>query len=469
MLKQHNRLMLRLFMATDLLLTYVSLGLAYFLRFHYPRIVEQFPVVHGVPPISDFFHLPGLLLIAVIWSSVFHFNGLYQPRRGKSLMDEVFLLLQSVVLSVILLLGLTFFYRGNEYSRGVVVLMVVTNIALLAGFRLFLRTALRFLRRKGFNQRQIVIAGAGDLGIALMERFRHHPELGYDVVGFLDDSPELQGGTIMGLPVLGTLDETKQVLHDTGYDFLYMALPLTEYEKMCKVMLQLQDELVNIKFVPDILQYITFRAGIEELDGLPVINMNQIPMDGWPLMAKRSFDMVVATAMLFVLSPLLLVLAALVKRSSPGPVLFRQDRLGLDGKTFTIYKFRTMNTSAAPERDWTTRNDPRVTAVGRFMRRWSLDELPQLYNVLNGTMSLVGPRPEQPRYVQEFRGQFPGYMQRHKVKSGITGWAQVHGLRGDTSVEKRIKFDLYYIDNWSLGLDVKILLLTLLRVKLNAH
>jgi Undecaprenyl-phosphate glucose phosphotransferase len=468
-LKKYNRLMVVLLAITDILITFLALFLAYAIRFWCEPFLGIVPIEHGVPPLESFLHPTNLAVIGLLWVTIFYFNGLYRPRRGKSLIDEFFLVVTSVTLAVIVLLGLLFFFRPSSYSRVVVVLFVVLDIGLLTGSRLVLRSILKQLRRRGYNQRQVVIAGAGQLGQTLLEKFEDHPGLGFEVVGFVDDDPQLQGQSVGSYPVLGRLDDLKGILRKRSFDQVFLALPMSNYERMCRVIGDLKDELVTIKFVPDILQYITFRAGTEELDGLPVINFSEIPMTGWSTLIKRGLDVAGALALIMLFGPVMLACAALIKATSKGPTVFRQDRMGMDGKTFTMYKFRSMRHSPSTANGWTQRNDTRVTAIGRFMRKWSLDELPQLFNVLNGTMSLVGPRPEQPLFVSEFRQTIPRYMLRHRVKSGMTGWAQVHGLRGDTSVEKRIEFDLYYIENWTLGLDVKILLLTLFRVRLNAH
>jgi Undecaprenyl-phosphate glucose phosphotransferase len=294
-----------------------------------------------------------------------------------------------------------------------------------------------------------------------------HRELGYRVAGFLDDGAENGGQT--GLPVLGRLRDALRVVQAEQIDQIYVALPLEDHAKLVGLIKAVANECVDMKVVPDLVQYATIKAALEDLDGIPIISLNEVPLSGWSSMVKRLMDIVVSTgALLFltVLVPLFPVIAVLIKLfGGKGPVLLRQERMTLDGRTFQIFKFRTMVDEA--ERDtgpvFATSEDPRRTPVGIWLRRYNLDEFPQLLNVLLGEMSLVGPRPERPPFVAQFKERIPQYMLRHRVKSGITGWAQVNGWRGNTSIEKRIEYDLYYIENWSLLLDVKILILTLFR------
>jgi Undecaprenyl-phosphate glucose phosphotransferase len=289
-------------------------------------------------------------------------------------------------------------------------------------------------------------------------------------VGYLDDGLPV-GERIEGREVLGGLEAVTRVLADYRVDQIFLALPLDAHNDVLKVLNAIEGELLDVKMVPDVLQFVTLRAAVEELEGLPVISLAQSPITGWARVLKRGTDLVLAAAGLIVLSPILGALALLIRLSSTGPVLYRQERTGLDGRTFDILKFRTMPEDAEAETGpvWAPRGDRRPTRLGRLLRRFSLDELPQLWNVLRGDMSLVGPRPERPFFVHQFKTRIPQYMLRHKVKAGLTGWAQVNGLRGNTSLEKRIEYDLYYIQNWSLALDVKILILTLYRAWQTRH
>jgi len=290
-------------------------------------------------------------------------------------------------------------------------------------------------------------------------------------VGFLDDDPGKAGADFGGLPVLGTLDDLEDLARRHRIDLLFVALPLGAQHKAIRLLKRAEPLLLEVRVVPDLLQYFALKAAVEDLDGIPVINLTQIPLAGWNSFAKRAFDILVAGVALLVLMPLLALIALAIWLEDKGVVFYRQLRMGLDGKPFLIVKFRTMVEDAeeltGPR--FAIPNDPRTTRAGAWLRRLSLDELPQLFNVVRGDMSLVGPRPERPEFVARFRERYPEYMSRHRVRAGITGWAQVHDLRGNSSIRKRIAYDLYYIDNWSLALDLKILWLTLLRFWRHRH
>jgi Undecaprenyl-phosphate glucose phosphotransferase len=298
------------------------------------------------------------------------------------------------------------------------------------------------------------------------DRILDHGELGFRLMGFVDDAASATDSIgYRGLPVLGPISEAAPICQSEGIDEIYVALPLDEHLKMLSVVEFASRECINIHVVPDLLQFIALRARLEDLDGLPIIGINDVPLRGFNSVLKRLVDMGLS---LFVVAVGIipgLIVALLIKRSSPGPVFYTQERMGLDGKAFTVYKFRSMPVDAEDVSGpiWARDDDPRATSIGRWLRRYDLDELPQFWNVLRGDMSIVGPRPERPFFVEQFKHRIPQYMLRHKVKAGITGWAQINGWRGNTSLEKRIEFDLYYIEHWSLSLDFKIMWLTVLR------
>jgi Undecaprenyl-phosphate glucose phosphotransferase len=297
------------------------------------------------------------------------------------------------------------------------------------------------------------------------DRVLQHREFGYQVVGFVDDRAGGDHIGYRGLPLLGTLAEVGDIAQRERIDHLYVALPLEEHTKLLDLVELTSRECLDVKVVPDVLQFITLRARLEDLDGLPIININDVPLQGFNAWMKRVIDVGLSAAALVVLAIPIAIIAAVLKLSSRGPVLYAQERMGLDGKAFTVYKFRSMYEGAESESGpvWADENDPRATPIGRWLRRFDLDELPQFWNVLRGDMSIVGPRPERPFFVDQFKQRIPQYMLRHKVKAGITGWAQVNGWRGNTSLEKRIEYDLYYIENWSVTLDIKIMWLTVFR------
>jgi len=437
MVKFQARLLAGVFVLTDVATTCLAWLGAYYLRFHSVAVGELLPVTKGVPDLTRYLLL--LPLISLLWPVVLYFHGLYQVKRGRSRIDEFFGILFSVLIASALTLGATLYVRVYyryqpevaplwEYSQGVFALFLVLDVVGLNLARWGLRKYLERMWAAGYNVKRVLVAGAGELGRVVAETVRQHRELGYRLVGFLDDDPTLN--SVAGLPVLGRLDEAPLVAATHRVDQLYVALPLEQHAQLVRLIKSVGSECFDIKVVPDLVQYGTLKASLEDLDGIPIISLNEVPL-----------------------------------RGGAGPVLLRQERMTLDGRSFQIYKFRTMVDQAEKDTGpvWASPEDPRRTRVGIWLRRFNLDELPQLINVVLGDMSLVGPRPERPPFVRQFKERIPGYMLRHRVKSGITGWAQVNGWRGNTSIEKRIEYDLYYIENWSLLLDVKILILTLFR------
>jgi Undecaprenyl-phosphate glucose phosphotransferase len=320
-------------------------------------------------------------------------------------------------------------------------------------------------RRKGYNQRQGLIAGTGELGQKLLGKIELYPELGIHIVGFLTRKTEQVGEVIRNIPVIGGYEDVDQILHDNKIDIFFIALGIDEYGSLPRLIQSTRGFLTDVKVVPGAYEFITLRGGVDELDGLPIVSLQDSPLHGWSKCFKRAFDLTMGTLILIILSPILFVISLLVKGTSEGPLLHWQERIGMDGRRFKMLKFRTMKKDAEKETGpvWARENDPRRTKVGVFLRKTSLDELPQLFNVLKGEMSLVGPRPERPNFVEEFRNRIPLYMLRHKIKAGMTGWAQINGWRGNTSLERRIEHDLYYIQNWSIGFDLRILFMTLWR------
>jgi Undecaprenyl-phosphate glucose phosphotransferase len=473
MVKHQTRVMVAIFVLVDVIATNLAWVLAYYLRFYSAAVTEYLPVTKGIPPLTRYLLL--LPLITILWPVVLYFHGLYQVKRGRSRIDEFFAILFSVLIAAALTLGFTLYIRVYhfyqpevaplwEYSQGVIGIFVVLDILALNAARGALRGYLQRMWAAGYNVKRVLVAGAGELGQTVAETILAHRELGYRVVGFVDDDPGRRGGA--GIPVLGRFDDTMAVASAHGVDQLYIALPLDEHAKLLKLIKSVSNECLDIKVVPDLVQYATIKAALEDLDGIPIISLNEVPLRGWSSMLKRVMDFVLGSVLLLFMTPFFAIIAlAIRRRGGRGPVFLRQERMTLDGKTFEIFKFRTMVDEA--ERDtgpvWASPEDPRRTQVGIWLRRFNLDELPQLINVVLGDMSLVGPRPERPPFVQQFKERIPQYMVRHRVKSGITGWAQINGWRGNTSIEKRIEYDLYYIENWSLLLDVKILILTLFR------
>ncbi|MCD4652721.1 undecaprenyl-phosphate glucose phosphotransferase [bacterium] len=472
MLKQNQRVIVTIQGISDLILTFLALLAAYQIRFFSSFMTESIPVEFGVPPITDFFNIRYCLAIAVIWPIVFRVNKMYQAKRGMPTIDIILSVISSITLSATIFLVITFFLRPVRegvvvsYSRAMFVTFWTLNILFVLIFRLSTRVITRYARKRGYNQRHILVVGAGELGQVFARKIQSNREIGLHIVGYVDDSVEKQGKVIDGIPILGTLDDVPEIIRSEGVEQVYAAMPMAAHRRTFHLLSQIQNECVDIRIIPDILQYITFKAGFINMDGIPIINLTETPLSGANAIVKRSFDLCMATLGVMLLSPIMIITALGVKLTSKGPVLYRQKRMGIDLKTFDILKFRSMCLNEPGENGtgWTKPNDPRITSFGKFIRNWNLDELPQLFNVLSGDMSLVGPRPEQPAFVDEFRERYPRYMIRHKVKAGITGWAQVHGYRGDTSIKKRLEYDMQYIEDWSLGLDFKILLLTAFQI-----
>ena len=348
------------------------------------------------------------------------------------------------------------------YSRWMLAYFYVINIVLEIIARNLIRWCLRKIRRKGFNLRHLIFVGYSGAAEAFIDRILANPQWGYKISGILDDNKE-PGYTYKGIAVLGPTDELEKILENNRLDEIALTLALREYYKLKRIVAICEKSGVHTKFVPDYNDIIPTRPYTEDLLGLPVVNIRHVPLtNSFNMICKRAMDIVGAIVAIIIFSPVMLVTAVLVKTTSKGPLIYKQERVGLHNQTFQMYKFRSMEVQSAKseKRAWTVRDDPRVTKVGRVIRKTSIDELPQLFNILKGDMSLVGPRPERPFFVEKFREEIPRYMVKHQVRPGLTGWAQVNGYRGDTSIKKRIEYDLYYIENWTMGLDIKILFLT---------
>jgi Undecaprenyl-phosphate glucose phosphotransferase len=459
MLKEKRQLFEFLFMAADLIVVSLAWTLAYWLRFN----TDIIPVDKGIPPVRDYLSM--LLFIWLIWAFVFRRMGLYKPMRGVRRARELWNLINANALCVVLFIAVTYLFREKAvpFSRLVFLYFGILAVLFTAGQRGILRYFLRNARRRGFNLRFMLIIGGGKVAGDIISRIRAHRELGIQMIGCLTRDLQDKKGP-HGIPIIGTYSDLPRLIHSVDIDQIVVALPLEDHQALPEIMSVLEGTLLDIKIVPDIYQFVSVGGAIEEFEGLPVISLQDSPFDGVDRFLKRIVDFAIALVALLVLSPLLLLIVVLVKISSRGPVFYKQERISVDGSPFNIYKFRTMYLDAEREGpQWSQRGDQRVTGVGRLMRLYSLDEFPQLVNVLRGDMSIVGPRPERPIFIQEFRKHIPRYMLRHKVPAGMTGWAQVNGWRGDSSIDKRIEFDLFYIENWSLLLDFKIILLTLFR------
>ena len=345
------------------------------------------------------------------------------------------------------------------------------NIILEEIERLMIRAFLRSIRKNGYNQKHILLVGYSKAAEQYIDRIKQNPQWGYNIRGILDDNIA-RGTMYKGVKVIGSVGNLSYILPENKLDEIAITLGLEEYYKLEKIVAECEKSGVHTKFIPDYGNIIPTRPYTEDLLGLPVINIRYVPLSNtFNALIKRLTDIIGSIICIIIFSPIMLTSAVLVKMTSKGPLIFKQERVGLHNKPFQMYKFRTMyvQTEEEERKGWTQKNDPRVTSVGRFLRKTSLDEFPQLFNVLKGDMSLVGPRPERPQYVEKFREEIPRYMIKHQVRPGMTGWAQVNGYRGDTSIRKRIEHDLYYIENWTLGLDIKILFLTVFKGFINKN
>jgi len=465
MLKKHSKFFETLVLLLDLATLSCSWILAYFLRFYLPVI----PVSKGIPPFLTYLTL--LLIMLPLWYIVFKAFGLYRPRRISSKFAEIMDIAKGTTIAVLILVSLTFFVRKYEFSRLTFVYFGIICVIALCVERILFRELLRLIRKRGYNLRHALIVGTGSLGQDVTDRVHSHPELGIKIRGFLCEDNSQIGNELKGFKVLDTFENVRNVVMNQNIDMVLITLPLSAHERLKNILDDIGDEMVSIMLIPDLIELATLRGGIGEFEGMPIISLRDTPLYGWNVVVKRVTDIVLSITILLAVSPLMLVISLLVKATSIGPVFYRQERMGLDGRIFSMLKFRTMETQAEKETGpvWAAKGDSRKTIIGSFLRKTSMDELPQFFNVLKGDMSIVGPRPEREFFIQQFRSKIPKYMLRHKMKAGITGWAQISGWRGNTSLEKRIEYDLYYIENWSLGFDLEIMWLTIWRGLVSKH
>ena len=456
MIRKQREQLARLFALSDALAVSAAFLASFWLRFHSGLL----RVPKGVPVFSGYLVvIPFLLFIHMVY---FSYQGFYRFKLRRNRLDDLFSVIlncAAAAFTILLVFSYLKSYRFIDFEISHVFLVVYAPLAVMAiflcralMFRLFRRLA---LARNGVSR--VLIAGSGDLAQMTAANLSKYAHFGLEVTGFLAPFP--------APGVLGGYDELEALVKRHGITDLFVALPLSEYDTIMKLIESGNNLLVDIHLVPDILQLASLKAGLEHIEGLPVINLGDIPLEGWPALSKRLFDLLVAGVGMLLLLPVFALVALLLKLDSRGPVFYRQTRVGLDGLIFKMIKFRTMVRDAEKETGpiWSPQGDPRVTRVGRVLRKFSIDELPQLINVLLGDMSLVGPRPERPELVERFKGHIPRYMLRHRVKTGMTGWAQVHGLRGNTPLDKRIEFDIFYIQNWTFRLDLEIIFRTILK------
>jgi Undecaprenyl-phosphate glucose phosphotransferase len=456
MLKRHSQFFKGLMVANDLIFLTLSWWLAFFLRFHsgFVSVTETYLFRH---------YAIGWLLTLPIWTAVFELLHLYRPRRISTHWGETADIIKGSSLALLVFLGVIFLLHDIILSRIVVIVFAIASIALINLSHVLLREVLRFLRRRGYNLRHVLVIGSRVQAVRLIHKLQWHRHLGLNVIAVYLTDRAAADEEIPGVELLKARQDVTKLALAGGIDQVFITLSLDEVGKLREIEEWLGDEPVSLYFVPDLREFAKLQGAVERFDEFHVITLQASPHEGWNSALKRAMDLCVGGLALTLFSPLMAVIALGIKLTSHGPVIYRQERMGLDGKRFLLLKFRTMIEDAEKVTGpiWAKADDPRVTGLGKWLRRTSLDELPQLINVLKGEMSLVGPRPERPPLIEQFRRSVPKYMLRHKVKAGMTGWAQVNGWRGNTSLERRIEHDIDYIQNWSLWGDVRILARTL--------
>jgi Undecaprenyl-phosphate glucose phosphotransferase len=444
------------FLASDLVLIAVCWLGAYYLRFFSGWI----PVFKPITDLSRcWFNLPLVLFLSAV---TFQYTGQYTIHRLRRFREEMVAVVKGTTLLSLLMLATIFYRQELDQSRAMMLLFYVLSTASVLGGRRLSWFAIRYVRSCGYNQSRSIIVGTGRVARKTARALCHASWMGIRNLGFVEDQPNRWTSD---LDILGTTAELPALIEKYQVEHVFISLPLNRYHEARHVFEVLAKTLVEVRLVADLPNLAGVSLATTNLDGLPVLSLRESPHFGLNLVVKRSMDIFLSSVGLILVSPLMLVLAALVKLSSPGPVFYRQERCGLNGRSFSMLKFRSMRVDAEADSGavWARKDDPRRTRLGAILRKTNLDELPQLLNVLRGDMSLVGPRPERPVFIQQFTRTIPNYMSRHRVKSGITGWAQVHGWRGNTSLRKRVQYDLYYITHWTPWLDLRILWMTLLR------
>ncbi len=455
MLKKYNQLFKNLLLISDLCFISFAWWLAYGVRFYSGFfLTEVFIPRH---------YVIAWLIILVVWAAVFEWAKFYRPRRLSTHHHENIELVKCSTVALLIFLAAIFMIREIILSRMVVGLFWLSSLFLVALSHHLFREGLRFARRRGYNLRHVLVIGVPELVVSLVSRLQSYKRLGLRIVGVYLTEGERPANESNDVNWITSQERLAELIRTSSLDQVFVALPLEQVAKLREIQGFLRDEPVTLHFVPDLGDLATLRGSLEEFDGLQMISLQSSPHTGWNAVLKRTLDLSLAIPGLVVSGPLMLLIALAIKCTSQGPILYRQERMGLDGRRFIMLKFRSMVEDAERFTGpvWAFEEDPRVTPLGRWLRRTNLDELPQLANVLRGEMSLVGPRPERPLLISEFRQAIPKYMLRHKVKAGMTGWAQIHGWRGNTSLASRIEYDLDYIENWSLSRDVKILARTL--------
>ena len=471
MIKDNQKTFNRLYIVLDAMLIVGAYFLAYPLRFRVLTAFKPFALQEGERFLAFAIYARKIIFLLPGYLVIYGISGLYKPRRGHSRIRVIGNLIEANLLGIFYFAFLIFIQKENDISRWFYLIFGALNLIFGLALRYVISKVLRTIRRRGKNLKHVLLVGYSRATEGYIDRIKQNPEWGYWIHGILDDNVVLDTD-YKGIKVIGSILDLGQIIEENDYDEIVITLGLSEYEKLESIVNVCEKTGVHTKFVPDYNNMVSTVPYIEDLYGLPVINIRNVPLTNTiNLFIKRMMDIVLGfIALVLGLIPMLII-AIIIKCTSKGPVIFSQVRVGKHGREFKMFKFRSMYLED-PEKEkdeWTTKGDKRVTPIGKFIRKTSLDELPQLFNVLGGSMSLVGPRPERPQFVEKFRAEVPRYMVKHQVRPGMTGWAQIKGYRGDTSIKKRIEYDLYYIENWSVGLDIKILFLTIFKGFINKN
>ena len=469
MIKENQKVLNRMHVVLDGIMVYLAFSISYYIRFGCPLFEGLFDQ-RGYHKLF-WQYQPMMLVLVPMYLILFSCFHMYRPKRYHARHIEYFNILKANVAGLGLILAYIFFTKTMDFPRTLLAIFFCTNTLLMILERYMILRVLYRTRKGGRNLKHLILVGFSTAASGYIDRIKANPQWGYYIHGIFDDNLD-EDFLYRGVPVIGTIADVERFLTENNLDEVAITLSIKEYEKLEKIVAICEKSGTHTKFVPDYYKFISTSPYTEDLNGLPVINIRNVPLTNTTnKIIKRAMDIFGAIVAIILFSPVMLVTAILVKRSSPGPILFRQERIGLHNKPFTMYKFRSMGVQpkSKEEKCWTTSNDPRVTPVGKVIRKTSIDELPQLFNVLKGDLSLIGPRPERPVFVEKFKEEIPRYMIKHQVRPGMTGWAQINGFRGDTSIRGRIEHDIYYIENWTLGLDIKILFLTFFKGFVNKN
>ena len=458
MIKGNQKYFNRLHVLLDALIIAASYGLSWVIKFYDDSVTMM-----------NHMYIIGLLCIIPMYLILYAVFNVYSPKRVQTMKEEIGNIVKSNTMGLVIFIMALYMLHQPHFSRQMMFIFYVINNVAEIIFRNCIRWVLRKIRNRGFNQKHILLVGYSRAAEGYIDRIKTNPQWGYHIMGILDDKVAV-GTKYRGEQVIGKIKLLQNLLSENELDEIAITLGIAEYSKLEDIVAICEKSGVHTKFIPDYNNFIPTRPYTEDLLGLPVINIRRVPLNGgFNKFVKRVSDIVGSFLLIILFSPVMLAVALAVRFSSKGPVIYKQERVGLHNRNFVMYKFRSMKIERCDELHFTTQNDDRTTRIGRFIRRCSLDELPQLFNVLKGDMSLVGPRPERPEFVEKFREQIPRYMIKHQVRPGMTGWAQINGYRGNTSIRKRIEYDLYYIENWTFGFDIKILFLTIFKGFVNKN